>query len=41
MAKLRATKRDMSLREYLSYLIRAEEKREKRREKEGVKRRRT
>jgi uncharacterized protein YkwD len=41
IAKLRATKRDMSIREYITHLILEEEKRENRREREGVKRRRS
>ena len=41
LAKLRALKRDMRLREYVTHLILEEERREKRREKEGVKRRRS
>lgn len=40
LAKLRALKRDMTLREYVTQLILEEEKREKRRDREGVKRRR-
>lgn len=40
LAKLTATKRDMSIREYITHLILEEEKREQRREREGVKRRR-
>lgn len=41
LAKVRAAKRDMSLRDYIGYLIEQEEKREERREKEGTKRRRS
>lgn len=39
-AKVRCAKREMSLREYIGYLIQMEEKREERRKREGVKRRR-